>query len=69
MPATVGRRLPGGIPVREPQGTNPRGYAVGNKPLKVGTVTLAPGVPLDPAVIEAIPRLESWVRARRIVAL
>lgn len=41
-------------------------YVVDSKPLRYGKLTLQPGEPVPPELIAKIPRLESWVRWRRI---
>lgn len=62
----VGRRIPGGLPPRVDEVERTLSYVVGTKPLKYGPKTLQPGEPVPPELIARIPRLESWVRWRRI---
>jgi hypothetical protein len=70
MPGTVGKRIPGGIPKRvEPEYSVDIPWAVGTKPLTFAGKIYAPGEVVPAECIEAIPRIESWVRARRIVPL
>lgn len=67
MPAAKGKKIPGGLPRRQVSQFDPdQPFVVGGKPLKYGAKALQPGEVVPPELIEAIPRLESWVRARRI---
>lgn len=67
MPATRGRRLPGGIPGKPAdQAQGVVRYVVGRKPLKVGQRCLKPGTPMPADLLARISRIESWVQQGRI---